>query len=180
MAPPRRCLSCNEPFKSNAALGRHLGNTLECQQFFDKKSTEEAAQVGMKRNNATPVCHTRTSSLEFLAISDDLVPTTGPKTRSQKRPRVTVEEVEDEEADAPWQYMPFPGEPGQTFGEDVTMFESLRAAQVLRGEHPHAPFQDDEEWGLAKWLMREVTQGGVDSFAKLPIVSEKQSSRYLQ
>ncbi|TFK79294.1 hypothetical protein K466DRAFT_463762, partial [Polyporus arcularius HHB13444] len=32
---------------------------------------------------------------------------------------------------------------------------------------------DEEEWGLVKWLMSEVTQGGIDRYAKLLITRNR-------
>ncbi len=81
-----------------------------------------------------------------------------------------MEEVEDEDA-IPWMYERYPGEAGKPVGTDTTFFEKIRAEQNARGETPYAPFEDGEEWDLVKWLMSEVSQGGIDRFAKLPIVS---------
>ncbi|TFK82348.1 hypothetical protein K466DRAFT_500481, partial [Polyporus arcularius HHB13444] len=49
----------------------------------------------------------------------------------------------------------------------------MRAEQHARGDTAHAPFADDEEWGLVKWLISEVSQGGIDRFAKLPITRNR-------
>ncbi len=71
----------------------------------------------------------------------------------------------------PWKYDPYPGEAGESVDVDTTFFEKMRTEQHARGEPAYWPFQDEEEWGLVKWLMSEVTQGGIDRYAKLPIVS---------
>ena len=56
-------------------------------------------------------------------------------------------------------------------GQSTTVFERMRTEQLAKDESPHAPFRDEDEWGLVQWLMKETTQGGADRFAKLPIVS---------
>ena len=97
-----------------------------------------------------------------------------PQTNNSKIPdrRARVEEVEDEEdggikrwiEDYPW--------PAGTVGmPSQTYFEELRAEQRCKGQDPWAPFKDEEEWGLAQWLMLNVGQNATDKFLKLPIVS---------
>jgi hypothetical protein len=39
------------------------------------------------------------------------------------------------------------------------------------GENPWAPFNDEDEWELARFLLKEVSQTAADKFLKLPIVS---------
>ena len=48
-------------------------------------------------------------------------------------------------------------------------FEKVRAEQVIRGQDPCAPFEDQDEWELAEWLMMNVA--ATDSYLKLLIVS---------
>ncbi len=95
-----------------------------------------------------------------------------PNRDSSKRRRVTVEEVEDEEGGhGPWVCTEYPGLVAQSLGEAVTHFEDCRREQEALGQGVHAPFADDEEWGMAKWLMKRPTQTGIDEMCKLPIVS---------
>ncbi|TFK78229.1 hypothetical protein K466DRAFT_507627, partial [Polyporus arcularius HHB13444] len=70
-------------------------------------------------------------------------------------------------------YERYPGEAGKPVGTDATFFEKIRAEQNARGETPYAPFEDEEEWDLVKWLISEVSQGGIDRFAKLPITRNR-------
>jgi hypothetical protein len=47
----------------------------------------------------------------------------------------------------------------------------MREAQVANGDAPWAPFETEEEWELAKWLMTSgVSQKKTDSFLKLKTV----------
>lgn len=101
-----------------------------------------------------------------------LAPNTSPSPIPAKRRRVTVEEVEDEDTTTtPWVYEEYPGEVAKSNGEGTTYFDAWRAEQTAKERSPHFPFADEEEWGLADWLMESTTQGGVDKFCKLPIVS---------
>ena len=42
----------------------------------------------------------------------------------------------------------------------------------MDGMEPHAPFADEDEWELVRWLMKNVGQKKADDFLKLPIVSD--------
>ena len=57
-------------------------------------------------------------------------------------------------------------------GDGQTEFERIRVQQASSGSPDNlwAPFQDEEEWGLAEWLIKETTQQARDKFLKLPIV----------
>jgi hypothetical protein len=100
------------------------------------------------------------------------------ESESSKNPskRARVEEVEDE--DAPQGRYPdsYPGHAGQIFGEGVTAFERLQEEKRMEGLDPWAPFENEEEWELAHWLMKNVGQTKTDDFLKLPIVSQPATS----
>lgn len=86
--------------------------------------------------------------------------------------RARVEEVEDEESGTQTRWVKdfprpagVPGRPAQSY------FEMVREKQTADGDSPWAPFQDEEEWGLAQFLINHVGQNATDKFLKLPIVS---------
>lgn len=181
--PEHRCLACYNTFGTAGQLSRHVGNTLSCEQHYDKLSTEQAKATPSQLKRApspsfeqpasarpTPV-HLPTGidlpgAFEPLGTYDS----SAEPVSSSKRPRVTVEEVVDE--DNMWEYQNYPGA-GVTLGKSTTYFEEILADQQSKGQHPHAPFADEEEWDLVCWLMRHTTQAGIDDYAKLPIVSRQ-------
>ncbi|KAJ6574445.1 hypothetical protein B0H19DRAFT_878631, partial [Mycena capillaripes] len=59
-----------------------------------------------------------------------------------------------------------------THGQGETVFERMHADQTAAGLGPYAPFLDAEEWQLASWLSKNVSQTATDAYLKLPIVSE--------
>ena len=63
---------------------------------------------------------------------------------------------------------------GATIGTCKTLFESYRDEQVLEGADILGPFESDEEWELAKWLIKNVGHNQAEEFLKLPIVSSLQ------
>ena len=95
---------------------------------------------------------------------------TGQSDRQDRRAR--VEEVEDEEAGGLRRWVEDYPQPAGTAGTaSPSYFEQVRAEQVRRGQDPWAPFEDQDEWELAEWLMMNVGQNATDSYLKLPIVS---------
>ena len=83
-----------------------------------------------------------------------------------------MEEIEDEEAGVQNRWIEdFPGNAGKRGDQAQSYFEKLRAEQQKQGLSPWTPFQDEEEWELAHWLMLNVGQNATDKFLRLPIVS---------
>jgi hypothetical protein len=52
-----------------------------------------------------------------------------------------------------------------------TTFEAYKEYRHGLGEGPWAPFDDEKDWQLARFLIKEVSQTTADKFLKLPIVS---------
>lgn len=91
------------------------------------------------------------------------------------RHRVTVEDVPDcEEGGLPKKVWieDFPGDAGRPDGTSETLFERMRSEKTKAGDSPWAPFEDEEEWQLAHWLVTSgLTQSSIEKYLKLPIVS---------
>jgi hypothetical protein len=51
------------------------------------------------------------------------------------------------------------------------LYEYLDEEQKREGGSRWGPFEDEDEWQLAEWLIRNVGQKQTDIFLKLPIVS---------
>jgi hypothetical protein len=67
---------------------------------------------------------------------------------------------------------PFPedAKAGAIWGYTTPKFQALWDKQKLGGGK-WEPFEDEEEWELAEWLIKNVGQKQTDTFLKLPIVS---------
>ena len=81
--------------------------------------------------------------------------------------RARVEEVDDEEAGGCRRWAQEFDGAAEEFGEGKTMFEQMRERQEAMCEPPIAPFVDEDEWDLARWLMKNVTQTATDEFLKM-------------
>ncbi|KAJ7762799.1 hypothetical protein DFH07DRAFT_867460 [Mycena maculata] len=92
--------------------------------------------------------------------------------RPTKRPRATVEEIPDE--DERWtQDFPEEFQAGAVLEECKTQFEKLRQEQKDHGENPWHPFESEDEWELARWLMNSgLSQSKTDDYLKLKVVRE--------
>ena len=92
--------------------------------------------------------------------------------QQQPPKRVRVEEVEDEDAPGRHQWLEdFPSAAGSILESWKSKFEQLREKQGENGDAPWAPFESQEEWELARWLMTSgVSQKKTDNFLKLKTV----------
>lgn len=92
--------------------------------------------------------------------------------RQSKRPRVTIEEIEDEDAPHIKRYTyEYPREVATALRTGQTKFERMREQQQAEGLDDFAPFASEDEWGMAEWLMKNVGQNKTEEFLKLPMVS---------
>lgn len=115
-----------------------------------------------------------TRSAQELEAADTEVPTVNnPPSR-----RVTVEEVPDEDLDAgglphrPWMIEDYPEPAGTPLGTAETLFEEYRRVHKEAGKGKWAPFESEEEWELAQWLVTSgLSQQAIDKYLKLNIVS---------
>ncbi|KAJ7444666.1 hypothetical protein FB451DRAFT_1056190 [Mycena latifolia] len=90
----------------------------------------------------------------------------------RKHPRATVEEVEDED-DRWFQCFPADLAAGAILEKCQTHFEKLRAEQTKAGRPPWEPFESQEEWELARWLMTSgISQTKTDEYLKLKKVRD--------
>jgi hypothetical protein len=73
--------------------------------------------------------------------------------------RATVEEVKDGEAPGTYEMDYDAKDIAHSLGEGQTVFERLREEQIAAGltSKPWAPFEDEEEWDLVQFLMKEVS-----------------------
>lgn len=70
-----------------------------------------------------------------------------------------------------FEYFPEEHMAGATWGRCKPLFESIVEEQKNLGGSRWAPFEDEEEWQLAEWLIQNVGQKQTDAFLKLCIVS---------
>ena len=69
------------------------------------------------------------------------------------------------------EYFPDEQLAGATWGCGKPLFDALDEEQKRVGSSRFGPFEDEEEWQLAEWLIRNVGQKQTDLFLRLPIVT---------
>ena len=78
-----------------------------------------------------------------------------------------MEEVDDEEAGSCRRWAQEYDGAAEELGEGKTLFEEIRETQEAMCQPPMAPFVDDDEWDLARWLMKNVMQTATEEFLKM-------------
>ncbi|KAK6971867.1 hypothetical protein R3P38DRAFT_3241554 [Favolaschia claudopus] len=87
-----------------------------------------------------------------------------------KRPRVTVEEVEDEIEQWDQEFLA-EFQAGAVLEECKTQFEKLREEKEKEGLNPWYSFDRKEDWEIGRWLMTSgVSQSKIDEYLKLDAV----------
>ena len=81
--------------------------------------------------------------------------------------RAQVEEVDDKEAGGCRRWAQEFDGAVEEFGEEKTIFEQMRERQEAMCEPAVAPFVDEDEWDLARWLMKNGMQTATDEFLKM-------------
>ena len=91
-----------------------------------------------------------------------------------EHPRPTVNDAEDEELETGHYIQEFTLNlgAGAVWEEEVPFFEKIRHEQVLNGSSSWGPFDDEDDWQLAEWLIRNIGQNQIDTFLNLTIVCE--------
>ncbi|KAL0565419.1 hypothetical protein V5O48_016604 [Marasmius crinis-equi] len=182
------CKYCQTPWPTSEQLNRHQSKRSRCSQkkhadlrrlfpSYAPFTTQSAAtQAALEttpslsgQNFDVPEPFDGTESFE----PDIDIDNTGILPINNQIPRrgVTIEDVPDEEV---WiEIFPSEKEAGKTFGKGTTAFQRIRDEQVLRGEEIYGPFENEAEWELAKWLIKNVGHNAIEEFLNLPIIQER-------
>lgn len=88
--------------------------------------------------------------------------------------RPTVEEIDEggpEDLRPEW--VELSTDAGSSHGTSRTLFDTIRDKQIHDKSPTLGPFESDEEWQLAKWLVKNTGHNQVEQFLKLPIVCDQ-------
>ena len=66
----------------------------------------------------------------------------------------------------------YPGITATILGRKKMVFELLEAAELEKGEDKWVPFCDEDEWELARFMMKNLGKMKIDELLKLSHVSE--------
>jgi hypothetical protein len=162
------CGFCGKSFPSRGGVKKHIATRPECRRKWESmvKDTDDEggapAEFAYENDTFSPLRRSRSESFDL----DEDNPV------ALKSRRVTVEDVEDvaDKEDGRRYFEPCP-DAGWMLQEGQTGFERYQRYKEGEGEDEWAPFSNEEEWGLAEWLVKSLGQTQTDEFLKLPIVS---------
>jgi hypothetical protein len=190
--PPHRCQYCGKGFKTPRAVNHHISASKSCSRdwrndlYRKEDVTPSPSQKRLKKESLTEF----DGELDHpIGLGDDFVmpsPTRGVSVEDEEHEdggRKTNLKGESEENERFIES--FPGEAGKGLRKSKTQFEVWLENQKNEEKIPWFPFASEQEWDLAKWLLKNVGQSSTDEFLKLPIVREtslffphEMSSRY--
>ena len=174
--PGHVCTFCHLVFPTSKGLSLHLGQSSSCgdklrtarSNFNPRTGTEPGltpSQADMGITYYTEdvgnldegdLNYSIPSNVDPLPVLPNRIPE--PPTNSQSR-------------QCPWFIHSYPGPVATVVGEADTLFDMICKEQDMQGNNPAAPFDNEEEWDLAKWLIKNVSQTGIEEFTRLAIVS---------
>lgn len=184
-----KCQYCLTPFSSGRHVRSHQQQAAKCRKSQDKalalalKNSSQRAKRGEKLASQEP----ELTPMDIDSVPDNAFEMEG---ESNDPSDSVVEDVEDEadvdaippriveipDVDAPrprktWkQAYPASRNAGKGLKKSPTKFDQIRDEQILTGAQIWGPFRDEEEWELAKWLIKNVGHTQADTLLKLPIV----------
>ncbi|KAG2100245.1 hypothetical protein BD769DRAFT_1631108 [Suillus cothurnatus] len=173
------CGFCTKEMPTSGGVKRHIAGFPDCRRQWELL-VENQNDIGVPSlGNQTVATNTNTNTNTYSQAdlfsphcrsrSESSNPNADNPTAS-KHQQVTIEEVEDEDHT---RYFEQCVNAGQTLREGQTGFERFHQYKEGMGKDKWAPFYDEEEWGLAKWLVKSLGQTQTDEFLKLPITQNQ-------
>jgi hypothetical protein len=210
------CGFCGKgPFSSYAGLKRHIGHSRNCNEAANQKWGTYAKNIWENAPNPpNPDKEAPASSPslgddeladmpdiylenDLQGLEEDIAngnlnesQPEGVNPRDPEIPlvRAAVEEAVDEDRSSTCFIEDFPANfgAGAVWGEEIPIFEKLRQEQDEKNASRWGPFEDQDEWDLARWLIRNTGQNQTNAFLNLKIVRSHHlfvfilSERYLK
>jgi len=163
-------------FPTSRGLGLHLGQSSSCgeklrtaQANFNPRMGTNSGQALSQGDmeityNTDDVGNLNEGDLDYsiplnvdqFPVPPDTLPEPSTNSQSRQRPQFVHS---------------YPGQVATVVREAETLFDTVCKEQDAQGNNPAAPFHNKEEWDLAKWLIKNVSQIGIEEFASLAIVS---------
>ncbi|KAJ6585887.1 hypothetical protein B0H19DRAFT_1060069 [Mycena capillaripes] len=180
------CAFCQRTFGNSSLVRRHQLQDPACKPLVEAslgtRLTNLTSRRRCRRRSAEPEPPSELPTSDDLAAMLDDIPLEAPP--QQGSDGSTAEEP-DQDASMPT-LPPKAGSreqyyrtrdaklgAGATFGAGKTAFELIRDDEILKGGTVLGPFQDDDEWQLAKWLIKHVGHTATEEFLKLSIISDR-------
>lgn len=178
-----RCGFCLKELSNAKHIALHIANTPKCRKARDRevnhRSPSPSVEIFSNTNARDPdptmadnadgfawddEANLDHVSSEQLGENDDMIPN-----------QLQLAEVEDEDASGRYAEEYNPEDVAHILRESQTTFETIKEDQKYArlAKKPWAPFEDNDEWQLAQFLIKEVSQTAANKYLKLSIVSEQ-------
>lgn len=178
MALIHRCSFCKHQLPTAKGLRLHVQNSPGCRYKWEKQLLRIARAIASSQNDEAAVAAASgTMSLEGSSMQDD---SSGPAAQptieddpmdgTSPSLQARVEDVPEDEELAHRYVEDYPGVVAAIIKEDDTLFEKWCTTRAEAEVDEWAPFRDEEEWELFRWLIKHVGQNRIDEFLKLSIV----------
>ncbi|KAI6026905.1 hypothetical protein BKA83DRAFT_4463011 [Pisolithus microcarpus] len=149
--PTHRCNYCLKPIATAPGVKRHIAQSARCQYQWKEELKHATSTSDLDGGHHIDPHILQDVASKRACVSDDI---DEPPTHSSTG-RFTKA---------------FEGIAAKILGSRKTLFESWEEAEALDDDSMWAPFRDEEEWELARFLMKNIGQNKTDEFLKLGMV----------
>ena len=180
------CGFCGKgPFSASSRLNKHITNSENCNKAARQKWDTYAKKIwdDPRPPSSTPILendeppHPPDDALEediqgLEDVTVSRVPEIAPLELEHRRS--TLDDTEEEVLETAHYIQEFTTNlcAGAVLEEEVPFFEKIRHEQILNGSSSWGPFDDEDDWQLAEWLIRNIGQNQIDTFLNLRIVGD--------
>ncbi|KAF7363212.1 hypothetical protein MVEN_00674000 [Mycena venus] len=185
------CPFCQIGFGNSSLLRRHQLQDPICKARFEARFQTRAGNLtsSRRRRKRAPASADLPTAEDAQAMLDN-IPLENELGSMPDQTATTDAESDQIDGDASIPTQPPAAHPGQrpqwhrtfdpshgaggTYGPpQKTAFELIRDAEILKPGMVLGPFRDNDEWQLAKWLIKHVGHTATEEFLKLPIISDR-------
>ena len=177
------CGFCGKgPFPASSALNKHIRHSTNCNKAACQKWGTYATKIwdgppGVSKAVQQPppsppiLEQDELHDMPDITLEEDLH---GLEDLTNTQPH-TITGLVPERLESAYYIQEFPPNlgAGAVWGEEVPFFEKLwqEPEQVQNGSSRWGPFDDQNEWELAQWLIRNIGHNQTNSFLNLNIVT---------
>lgn len=174
-----RCGYCKHRVPTAKGVRNHVQNSPPCRRKWECQLARVAQAVAAGKSTATATTSTSDSTTAGSGREDAAhespsdsayVDVDDPMDGMRSPYRTTVEDVPEDEEQARRYVENYPGVVATIIRYDDTLFETWCKLRTKAKVDEWAPFKDEEEWELFRWLIKHVGQNRIDEFLKLSIV----------
>ncbi|KAI5992616.1 hypothetical protein EDC04DRAFT_2911124 [Pisolithus marmoratus] len=193
--PTHRCDYCLKPITTLAGVKQHISQSNACQQQWNEVLKHTAGMAvsadndhqmdnGLDNTPGVPSDWYNESDGsnaggDMFNIKEGLLVQqlqAVPKPEPEPEPESRCASVEDDikvstsPANLGCFVEQYTGIAAQIFSSQHTVFEEMEKAEYKNCRNQWSPFQSEEEWDLAHFLMKNVGQTKIDEFLKLSLI----------